>query len=338
MKGKEKQQGDFLSHAIYDSLIPHDHFVRRLKALLDWQDLASELDDCYRNKGRASVPPQMMLRVVIAQHLYDLSDRQMEEQMTMNIALKYFIGLAPDDTGIDHSTISRFRGRVGNDRFVRIFNKIVQQARSQGLVADRLHAIDSRHFKANVAIWRKHDRDHDDDDTPTGFVKFDDTAGSPDPDAAWGAKSKNFKFLGYKHHISTDVDSGIITETVVTPGNEHDGVVMAQVLDDAARAVVADKAYDLPRNHKLLAEKAIENRIIRKKGDNGTNNTGRWVVEQVNAIVGRWCGGGRARYWGLERVSTQMTLASTAANLKRMLSITANSQPGRAMSAAIQGV
>jgi hypothetical protein len=38
------------------------------------------------------------------------------------------------------------------------------------------------------------------------------------------------------------------------------------------------------------------------------------VVEQVNAIVGRWCGGGRARYWGLEKVSIQMTLASIAAN------------------------
>jgi len=319
MKGKEDKQDDFLSHAIYDSLIPKDHIVRRLLALLDWHDLASELDDCYRHTGRASVPPEKMLRIVIAQQLWDLSDRQAEEAMTMNIALKYFVGLAPDETGIDHSTICRFRGRVGNDRFVRIFNKIVEQAREAGLVDDRLHAIDSRHFKANVAIWRKRDRDLDDDDTPTGFVKFDDSPGGPDPDASWGRKSKNFSFFGYKHHIAVDADSGIIVSTGVTPGNEHDGVVMASVLDDAARAVVADKAYDLPRNHKLLAEKKINNRIIRKKGDNGTNNKGRWVVEQVNAIVGRWCGGGRARYWGLEKVSTQMTLASIAANLKRMV-------------------
>jgi IS5 family transposase len=325
MRGKENQQHDFLSHAIYDSLIPKDHFVRRLRGLLDWHDLSSELDDCYRHKGRASVPPEMMLRVVIAQHLYDLSDRQIEEQMTMNIALKFFIGLAPDKPGIDHSTISRFRGRVGNARFARIFNRIVAAARQAGLIADRLHAIDARVVKANVSAWRKRDRDiDDDDDTPGGFVKFDDTpAGSPDPDAAWGAKSNKKFFLGYKHHISVDTDSGLITESVVTPGNEHDGAVMAMVLDDRAVAIVADKAYDLPRNHQLLASRGIDNRIIRRKGENGSRNSRRYVVERTNAIVKRWCGGGRARYWGLEKVSIQMMLASMAANLKRWLGLTA---------------
>jgi transposase len=86
MRGAEKQQQDFLSHAIYDSLIPKDNFVRRLRVLLDFSDLARELDDCYRSKGRASKPPKMMLRVVIAQYLHVLSDRQMEEVMRMNIA------------------------------------------------------------------------------------------------------------------------------------------------------------------------------------------------------------------------------------------------------------
>lgn len=322
MRGKEKQQDDLFSSGIYEARIPKDHFLRKLKDLLDWQDLASVLDDCYRSKGRASVPPEVMLKIMILQYLYDLSDRQFEEQLRFRLDFMFFLNLSLDEAGPDHSTLSRFRGRVGNDRFVMIFNKIVKQARSTGLINDRLHAIDSRHFKANVSTWRQRDRDRDDDDsTPSGFVKFEDHPGSPDPDAAWGAKSKNFKLFGHKHHIATDVDSGIITSTVVTPDNEHDGVVMATVLDDAARAVVADKAYDLPRNHKLLNDKKINNRILRKKGDNGDNNNGRWVVEQVNAIVGRWCGGGRASYWGLERVSTQMTLASIAANLKRMISL-----------------
>lgn len=325
MKGKEKNQDDLFSTGIYEARIPKDHFLRRLKLLLDWHDLASELDDCYRNKGRASVPPEVMLKIMILQFLYNLSDRQFEEQLRFRLDFMFFLGLSLDEAGPDHSTLSRFRGRVGNERFVRIFNKIVASARKQGLIGDRLHAIDSRHFKANVSTWRKRDRDNDsDDDTPTGLVRFEgETPDSPDPDAAWGAKSKKNFFYGYKHHISTDVDSGFITETVVTAGNEHDGVVMAAVLDDVAEAVVADKAYDLPRNHELLKGKNINNRIIRKKGDNGTKNKGRWVVEQVNAIVGRWCGGGRARYWGLEKVSTQMTLASIAANLKRWLNTTA---------------
>jgi IS5 family transposase len=122
-------------------------------------------------------------------------------------------------------------------------------------------------------------------------VKFDDTPkGSRDPDAAWGRKRKNYKFYGYKHHMAVDADSGLIVTTGVSPGNEHDGAVMAAVLDDRAVAIVADKAYDLPRNHQLLERRKIENRIIRRKGDNGRRNSQRYVVERANAIVKRWCG------------------------------------------------
>jgi IS5 family transposase len=325
MRGREKQQTDFLSHAVYDAMIPVDHLFRRLRALLDWAALASALKDCYRHKGRASVPPEVMLRIMILQYLYDRSDRQVEEDLRMHIGFKFFAGLAPDEAGPDHSTLSRFRGRVGNERFARIFNRIVAAAREAGVIADRLHAIDARAVKANVATWRQRDRERDDDDdSPPGFVKFDDAPkGSPDPDAKWGAKRKGKFFFGYKHHIAVDADSGMVVCTGVTPGNEHDGAVMAAVLDDAAGAVVADKAYDLPRNHQLLASRSIEDRIIRRKGDNGSRNSKRYVVERTNAVVKRWCGGGRARYWGIEKVSIQMTLASIAANLKRWLGMSA---------------
>jgi IS5 family transposase len=327
MRGKEKRQGDFLSHAIYEAKIPKDHMLRRLRALLDWESLAAQLRDCYRHRGRPSVPPEVMLRVVICQYLHDLSDRQMEAQLRYNLAFMFFVGLAPDEHGPDHSTLSRFRARVGAERFARLFNKLVEAAREVGIVGDRLHAIDARAVKANAATWGRIDRElaarDGDDDPPSGFVKFkgDAPPGSPDPDAAWGRKSKNNSFYGYKHHISVDADSGFIIASVVTPGNEHDGAVMAQVLDERAGAVVADKAYDLPRNHRLLSHKGIENRIIRCRGGNGANNAGRYVVERTNAIVKRWCGGGRARYWGLEKVSIQMLLASMAANLKRWLGI-----------------
>ena len=327
MRGKEKRQGDFISDSVY-SLIPKNHFFRRLRELLDWEALAAGLDDCYRDAGRPSVPPEVMLRIMLLQFLVDRSDRQIEDDLLMHAGYKLFAGLAADERGPDHSTLSRFRDRVGAARFAALFNKVVEAAREAGIVGDRLHAIDARAVRANAATWKRVDRSvegDDDEDPPTGFVKFEGGApqGSPDADAAWGNKSRNNSFYGYKHHISVDADSGIITESVVKPGNEHDGVVMGRVLDGRAEAVVADKAYDLPRNHLLLRAKGIVNRIIKRRGDNGSNNSGRWVVKRTNAIVKRWCDGGRARYWGLEKVSIQMLLASMAANLKRWLGMTA---------------
>jgi IS5 family transposase len=323
MRGKEKQQDDLFSSSIYDARIPKDHFLRKLKDLLDWHALASELDDCYRSKGRASVPPEVMLKVMILQYLYDLSDRQFEEQLRFRLDFMFFLGLSLDEAGPDHSTLSRFRGRVGAVRFARIFNRIVEAAREKELISDRLHAIDSRHFKANVSTWKRRDHETDDDDPPSGFVKFDDSpSGSPDPDARWGAKSKTLKFFGYKHHIAVDTGSGLIVTSVTTPGNRNDGAEMPSLVDDRAGAVTADKAYDSGKNHQLLVAKGIGDRIIRRKSETEKrNNTDRWVVERTNGIIKRWCGGGRARYWGLEKVSIQMTLASIAANIKRMISL-----------------
>jgi len=324
MRGSEKRQGDFISEAVF-AMIPQNHRFRRLREILDWDELAKELSDCYEERGRPSIPPEVMLRICLLQFLEDRSDRQMEEDLLMHNGYKLFVGLAADEPCPDHSTLSRFRDHVGAERFARLFNVLVEAA---GVVADRLHAIDARAVRANVATWSRIDKQpegRDDEDPPTGFVKFEGDAphGSPDPDAAWGRKSKNNSFYGYKHHISVDADSGFITASVVTPGNEHDGVVMEDVLDENAWAVVADKAYDLPRNHRLLSGKGVENRIIKRRGGNGSKNSQRYVVERTNAIVKRWCGGGRARYWGLEKVSTQMLLASMAANLKRWLGMVA---------------
>lgn len=50
MRGKEKRQEDFLSQAVCDSIIPADHFVRRMRTLQDWGTLAAELRDCYRHR------------------------------------------------------------------------------------------------------------------------------------------------------------------------------------------------------------------------------------------------------------------------------------------------
>ena len=83
------------------------------------------------------------------------------------------------------------------------------------------------------------------------------------------------------------------------------------------KAVVIDKAYDLARNHRLLRRKRIGERIVRRAGGNGSNNSGCCVVERTNAKVKRWCGCGLERCWGLEKVSIQMLLTSMAANLKR---------------------
>ena len=52
------------------------------------------------------------LRVVSTvepQFLYDLSDREVEEQVNLHLACKWFAGLGPEERAPDHSTLCRFR-------------------------------------------------------------------------------------------------------------------------------------------------------------------------------------------------------------------------------------
>jgi len=82
-------------------------------------------------------------KVVFLEFLHDLSDRQVEERVNLPLACKWFVGLQPEESGPDHSTLCRFHSRLGPEKFQQIFNQIITQARQAGLVSDRLRIIDA---------------------------------------------------------------------------------------------------------------------------------------------------------------------------------------------------
>lgn len=93
-----------------------------------------------------------MFKMVFLQFLYDLSDRQLEEQATWNMMFKCFPGLSAEELPPDHTPLCRFRLRLGAEGFQKLFNLV--QAREKGLVSDRLHIIDATHPTAKVNLFR----------------------------------------------------------------------------------------------------------------------------------------------------------------------------------------
>ncbi|MGQ9730367.1 MAG: transposase [Candidatus Zipacnadales bacterium] len=47
------------------------------------------------------------------QFIHDLSDRQVEEQLNLPLAWKWFVGLQPEEAAPDHTALCRFRTRLG---------------------------------------------------------------------------------------------------------------------------------------------------------------------------------------------------------------------------------
>jgi hypothetical protein len=61
----------------------------------------------------AQVPRDLLVlfKAVFLQFLYDLSDRQVEEQVNLHLACKWFVGLQPEETAPDHTALCRYRAR-----------------------------------------------------------------------------------------------------------------------------------------------------------------------------------------------------------------------------------
>jgi hypothetical protein len=68
------------------------------------------------------------------------------------LAFRYFLQVGHTFHPPNSSSLSYFRGRLGEKGFRRVFDGLVGQARRAGLVKDRLRLKDASHVVANIAV------------------------------------------------------------------------------------------------------------------------------------------------------------------------------------------
>jgi transposase len=158
LKAEYYQEPTELDEVIFAKLIPVDHYLRRLKAAIDFEPLRALVADRYAaGMGAPAEDPVRLFKLSLLQFQYDLSDRQVVRQAQVNVAFRFFLDLAVESALPVPSLLSQFRTRLGEERFTRVFNEILRQARAQGLVKDRLRLKDATHLIATMAIpstWR----------------------------------------------------------------------------------------------------------------------------------------------------------------------------------------
>jgi transposase len=138
---------------VFAKLIPADHYLRRLKAALDFEPFRALVADCYAaGMGAPAEDPVRLLKLSLLQFQYDLSDSQVLRHAQVNVAFRFFLDLSMESPLPVPSLLSQFRTRLGEERFTRVFNEILGQARAQGLVKDRLRLKDATPLIANIAI------------------------------------------------------------------------------------------------------------------------------------------------------------------------------------------
>ena len=122
-----------------EDLVPQEHFLRKLETVLDLSFVYRETETLYsRRYGRPPIDPVVLVKYLLVGYLYGIpSERQIEQRIQTDVALRWYLGLDLFDRVPDHSTISQLRRRKPSFRkvFRRLFEEVVEQCIGRGLVS-----------------------------------------------------------------------------------------------------------------------------------------------------------------------------------------------------------
>lgn len=105
------------------------------------------------NNGRPAIDPVLLFKMLFIGYLFGIrSERQLEKEIQVNVAYRWFLNLSLTDKVPDHSTISQNRRRRfnGTDVFRKMFDDVVHYAYSHKFIDGTTLYTDSTHLKANA--------------------------------------------------------------------------------------------------------------------------------------------------------------------------------------------
>lgn len=283
-----------------EDLVPAEHFLRKLEAELNLSFVYEETAHMYSRKyGRPPIDPEVIVKYLLVGFLYGIpSERQIEQRIQTDVALRWYLGLDLFDRVPDHSTISQLRRRKPAFRkvFRRLFEEVVRQCVQNGLVSGRLVVTDSTHVKANASraseywveaqeevgnYWKRLDEYEEEGleelarrtgkrrAKRTKQVKKDKRrshkrVSRTDPDAGHMKRPGKPEGPYYLVHETSDSDHGIIVDAVVTGGDASDTAPYLDQIERVHKSVIpiqaaaADSAYDFPLPHRVLEDLGID--------------------------------------------------------------------------------
>ena len=314
-------QGD-LGQAWLSPKLGRNVRLDRIGSAFDWTAVERLVSGIYSARsGRPSWPPLMMVKALLLQQWYGLSDPGLEEALGDRLSFRRFVGLGLDEGAPDHSVISRFRKALrerGLD--AALFDEIGRQLEARGLVVKSGTLLDATLVEAAVA---KPPRE-------AGLGG----RGTTDPDADWTVKNGRSHY-GYKAHVGVDEGSGLIRRAELTSAKVSDSETAERLICGDERAVYGDRAYEHKDRRRRLKAAGIKDRILHRRHKHQTGlppwqalrnrliGPIRAAVERVFGTLKRTYGYRRVRYRGLEANRLQLRLLCIAFNIRKAEALTA---------------
>jgi len=261
-----------------------DHVLRKVARLVDFDFVYREVKESYGYNGNVSVPPPMILKLMLLLVLYNVrSERELMATLPERLDWLWFLGLELDSEVPDHSVLSKARKRWGVELFRSFFERIVWQCVESGLVDGRKLFCDSSLIEADAScnsvvdtqglkrylspayrelearLQEREEKQEPKEDPPDSTSRrnwvnqrFTSTT---DPDAAVVRKGKGNPKLYYQTHRGIDGAYGVITATLLGAGDQNEAHRLTDLLwahgtnsGCCAEVVVADSKHGTTAN------------------------------------------------------------------------------------------
>ncbi len=153
IKSDNRKQNLLLPPSL-DELVPENHMVRVIDAVIDRLDI-SDILSTYRGGGNSAFNPKMMLKVLVFAYLSNVySSRRIEDLLKRDIYFMWLSGMKRPD----FRTINHYRGKRLKEGFDAVFTQVVKLLQEEGFVSLKVQYVDGTKIEsvANkyTFVWR----------------------------------------------------------------------------------------------------------------------------------------------------------------------------------------
>jgi transposase, IS5 family len=185
-------------HQAYDRMAKLGDPLVQINSLLDWEGFRPIAEDLYKNKtergGHPNFDSLLMIKILVLQQWYSLSDHRMELELANNLSFMHFLGFP--ETIPDSTTIWLFKERLKEKgKLETIWQELQRQLIAKGLTVKEGCIQDATFITA--------------DPGRSGNSSRDEARTRRSKDGTWAKKGEDFYF-GYKLHNKVDVKYGLI--------------------------------------------------------------------------------------------------------------------------------
>jgi IS5 family transposase len=135
-KPRDERHKDLFQPAL-DKIINMNHPLVRLAGEINWGFLEDEFGGVYRpGVGHPPLPIRLMAGLMILKHMHSMSDEVLCARWIENPYFQYFCGeeVFRHELPFDRSSLSRWRGRLGDDRLAALLQESLAVAHKTGAI------------------------------------------------------------------------------------------------------------------------------------------------------------------------------------------------------------